>query len=177
MQLLENQRPCSFPIFSSPSLPLPLSPSPLPPFPPKYNMQHLKDYLDLSESALRYMMRCYPEEKDEEQMRRALGRYGLTGKQQVQRISSKHFGLHFTSIRPESINSISYIAGILLLAHDSTMKLNPCPCSHSGLARRTACACLCGHLKCNLLLAQVRPRMMQHLSSYSIIAESDVSCP
>jgi len=40
--------------------------------------------LDLNESALRYMMQCYPEEKDEEQMRRALGRYGLTGKQQVQ---------------------------------------------------------------------------------------------
>ena len=28
-------------------------------------------------------MKCYPEEKDEEQMRRSLGRYGLTGKQQV----------------------------------------------------------------------------------------------
>jgi ATP-binding cassette subfamily F protein 2 len=43
----------------------------------------LKDYLDLSLSALYYMMKCYPEEKDEEQMRRSLGRYGLTGKQQV----------------------------------------------------------------------------------------------
>ena len=46
-------------------------------------LQHLKDYLDLSMSALRYIMSCYPEEKDEEQMRRSLGRYGLTGKQQV----------------------------------------------------------------------------------------------
>ena len=46
-------------------------------------LQHLKDYLDLDLSALRYMMTCYPEEKDEEQMRRSLGRYGLTGKQQV----------------------------------------------------------------------------------------------
>ena len=45
--------------------------------------QHLKDYLDLSESALKYMMKCYPEEKEEEQMRRSLGKYGLTGKQQV----------------------------------------------------------------------------------------------
>lgn len=45
--------------------------------------QHLKDYLDLEESALCYMMRCYPDEKEEEQMRRALGRYGLTGKQQI----------------------------------------------------------------------------------------------
>ena len=49
--------------------------------------QHLKDYLDLSESALKYMMKCYPEEKEEEQMRRSLGRYGLTGKQQVCYIS------------------------------------------------------------------------------------------
>ena len=46
-------------------------------------IQHLKDYLDLEQSALKYMMRCYPEEKEEEQMRRSLGRYGLTGKQQV----------------------------------------------------------------------------------------------
>ena len=49
--------------------------------------QHLKDYLDLNESALKYMMKCYPEEKEEEQMRRSLGRYGLTGKQQVWYIS------------------------------------------------------------------------------------------
>ena len=48
-----------------------------------YNVQHLKDYLDLEQSALKYMMKCYPEEKEEEQMRRSLGRYGLTGKQQV----------------------------------------------------------------------------------------------
>lgn len=47
-----------------------------------YN-QHLKDHLDLAESALAYMMRTYPEEKEEEQMRRAIGRFGLTGKQQV----------------------------------------------------------------------------------------------
>ena len=45
--------------------------------------QHLKDYLDLDETALKYMMKCYPEEKEEEQMRKSLGRYGLTGKQQV----------------------------------------------------------------------------------------------
>ena len=45
--------------------------------------QHLKDHLDLGLSALKYMMKCYPEEKEEEDMRRALGMYGLTGKQQV----------------------------------------------------------------------------------------------
>ena len=33
-------------------------------------------------------MKCYPDEKDEEQMRRSLGRYGLTGKQQVRRLAA-----------------------------------------------------------------------------------------
>ena len=45
--------------------------------------QHLKDHLDLGLSALKYMMTCYPDDKDEEDMRRSLGMYGLTGKQQV----------------------------------------------------------------------------------------------
>ena len=31
----------------------------------------------------------------------------------------------------------SYITGILLLAHGSTVKLSPCLCSHSSLAGRT----------------------------------------
>lgn len=34
-------------------------------------------------SALDYMMQCYPEEKEVEQMRKSLGLYALTGKQQV----------------------------------------------------------------------------------------------
>ena len=34
------------------------------------------------------MMKCYPDEKDEEQMRRSLGRYGLTGKQQVRGLAA-----------------------------------------------------------------------------------------
>ena len=51
-----------------------------------------------------------------------------------------------------------------MLAHSLTVKLSPCPYSHSSPAVRIA-ACLCGHPKCNLLLAQARPRMIQHLSS------------
>ena len=58
----------------------------------------------------------------------------------------------------------SYIAWISLLADGLTVKLSPCPCSHSSLAGRIA-AYLCGHSKCNLLLAQARPRMIQHLTS------------
>ena len=34
-------------------------------------------------SALKWMLKTFPEEKEEERMRKFLGRYGLTGKQQV----------------------------------------------------------------------------------------------
>ena len=45
--------------------------------------QHLADQLDLDMSALDYMLHCYPEIKDREAMRKIVGRYGLTGLQQV----------------------------------------------------------------------------------------------
>lgn len=32
---------------------------------------------------MEYMMKCYPEIKEKEEMRKIIGRYGLTGKQQV----------------------------------------------------------------------------------------------
>ena len=64
----------------------------------------------------------------------------------------------------------SYIAWIRLLAHGLTVKLSKCLC-HSSLAGRIA-ACLCGHSKCNLLLAQARPRMIQHLTSLMVCFEA-----
>ena len=67
----------------------------------------------------------------------------------------------------------SYIAGIPLLAHGLTVKLRPCQCSHSSPAGRIA-ACVCGHLKCDLLLAQAHPRMIQHLSSFFIYEFVDI---
>jgi len=45
--------------------------------------QHLTESLDLSLSALEYMMKCFPEVKEKEDMRKIIGRYGLSGKQQV----------------------------------------------------------------------------------------------
>ena len=39
----------------------------------------------------------------------------------------------------------SYIARIPLLAHGLTVKLSPCPCSHSNPTGRIASACLFGH--------------------------------
>ena len=45
--------------------------------------QHLHELLDLDLSPLDYMMKCFPDVKEREEMRRIIGRYGLTGKQQV----------------------------------------------------------------------------------------------
>ncbi|XP_780119.1 ATP-binding cassette sub-family F member 2 [Strongylocentrotus purpuratus] len=45
--------------------------------------QHLQDLLDLEMTALDWMLQCFPKIKDREEMRRIIGRYGLTGKQQV----------------------------------------------------------------------------------------------
>ncbi|KZS20844.1 ATP-binding cassette sub-family F member 2 [Daphnia magna] len=45
--------------------------------------QHLHEMLDLDLSPLEYMMKCFPDVKEKEEMRRIVGRYGLTGKQQV----------------------------------------------------------------------------------------------
>ena len=50
---------------------------------PFISEQHLGDQLDLDLSALEYMMKCYPEIKDREEMRKIVGRFGLTGTQQV----------------------------------------------------------------------------------------------
>ena len=45
--------------------------------------QHLHEILDLDMTALDWMMSKYPEVKEREEMRRIIGRYGLTGQQQV----------------------------------------------------------------------------------------------
>uniref|UniRef100_A0AAV2L4C9 ATP-binding cassette sub-family F member 2 n=1 Tax=Knipowitschia caucasica TaxID=637954 RepID=A0AAV2L4C9_KNICA len=45
--------------------------------------QHLTEQLELDLSPLEYMMKCFPDIKEKEEMRKIIGRYGLTGKQQV----------------------------------------------------------------------------------------------
>ncbi|KAI6658428.1 ATP-binding cassette sub-family F member 2-like [Oopsacas minuta] len=46
--------------------------------------QHLKEWLDLSESAVTHLLKCFPDTAGgEEAMKRALGQFGLTGKQQI----------------------------------------------------------------------------------------------
>ncbi|XP_055915163.1 ATP-binding cassette sub-family F member 2 [Eupeodes corollae] len=45
--------------------------------------QHLHELLDLDLSPLEYMMKAFPAVKEKEEMRKIIGRYGLTGRQQV----------------------------------------------------------------------------------------------
>lgn len=45
--------------------------------------QHLAEELDLNLSALEYMMKQFPDIKEIEEMRKVIGRYGLSGRQQV----------------------------------------------------------------------------------------------
>lgn len=48
----------------------------------KYN-QHLHELLDMEISPLDYMLKSFPEVKEREEMRKIIGRYGLSGRQQV----------------------------------------------------------------------------------------------
>ncbi|OWF43138.1 ATP-binding cassette sub-family F member 2-like [Mizuhopecten yessoensis] len=45
--------------------------------------QHLQEQLDLDMTALDWMLKCYPDVKEREEMRKIIGRYGLSGMQQV----------------------------------------------------------------------------------------------
>lgn len=52
--------------------------------------------LELDMSALSFMMKCFPEIKEVEDMRKSIGRYGLTGKQQVCGDASLSLSKQFT---------------------------------------------------------------------------------
>lgn len=45
--------------------------------------QHLHEILDLNKCALEWMMQKFPEIKEKEEMRKIIGRYGLSGQQQI----------------------------------------------------------------------------------------------
>jgi len=52
--------------------------------------QHLHELLDLDQSPLEYMMQSFPEVKEKEEMRKIIGRYGLTGRQQVSEVKLQY---------------------------------------------------------------------------------------
>ncbi len=62
-------------------------------------LQHLQEILDMKMSALEWMMKEFPEIRERDEMRKIIGRYGLSGQQQVSTIagnlssSSKWFWL------------------------------------------------------------------------------------
>jgi len=60
--------------------------------------QHLHELLDLDISALEYMMKSFPDVKEKEEMRKIIGRYGLTGRQQVFLLFKFRFSIK-TSLR------------------------------------------------------------------------------
>ena len=60
--------------------------------------QHLAEKLDMDLSPLEYMMKEYPDVKEIEDMRKIVGRYGITGKNQVVPISNLSDGLRVSSI-------------------------------------------------------------------------------
>merc|ERR1712200_399958 len=45
--------------------------------------QHLHEILDLNQSAVEWLMQCFPDIKELEEMRKLVGKYGLTGRQQT----------------------------------------------------------------------------------------------
>ncbi len=51
--------------------------------------QHLHEELPLELSALEYMLKSFPDVKEKEDMRKIIGRYGLTGREQV-RCTPRH---------------------------------------------------------------------------------------
>ena len=50
--------------------------------------QHLGEILDLRSNSIEFMMKCFPDIKEIEQMRKILGRYGLSGKSQTKPIGT-----------------------------------------------------------------------------------------
>ena len=57
--------------------------------------QHLAEELDLNLTALEYMMKEFPEIKEIEDMRRIIGRYGLSGRQQTCPMKNLRFIFYF----------------------------------------------------------------------------------
>lgn len=72
--------------------------------------QHLHELLDLDMSPLDYMMKAFPEVKEREEMRKIIGRYGLTGRQQVHQnlLSASFEKRHFRTYDILFLSDLSY---------------------------------------------------------------------
>jgi ATPase subunit of ABC transporter with duplicated ATPase domains len=79
--------------------------------------QHLHELLDMDASPLDYMLQRFPEIKEREEMRKIIGRYGLTGRQQVS------LGLSHSNAK-----SITFFFLFLGLSHSSALGWTEMPC-------------------------------------------------
>ena len=59
--------------------------------------QHLHELLELDLSPLDYMMKQFPEFKERDEMRKVIGRYGISGKAQVTIRFVLHYGFNAIS--------------------------------------------------------------------------------
>lgn len=69
-------------------------------------LQHLAESLDMELSALEFMMKEFPEVKERDEMRKIVGRYGLTGQQQASlRVQLQQLYDSGSSLSPRSIGT------------------------------------------------------------------------
>jgi len=106
--------------------------------------QHLGDHIDVTLTPLEYIGKCYPHIKDIEQLRKIIGKYGITGKQQLCPIANLSDGqkcrvafAYISSLTPnlllldeptnhldiETIDSLAdaireFSGGMILVSHD-----------------------------------------------------------
>nr|CAD7573009.1 unnamed protein product [Timema californicum] len=86
--------------------------------------QHLHELLDLDLSPLEYMMHSFPDIKEKEEMRKIIGRYGLTGRQQ-EPTPPVHPTEIRTSISPSSAAELNATSALAKYATEAALPHNP----------------------------------------------------